>query len=78
MHKKVKEFTVFGRTVRVCVTTARKSCEHFMTIGAGADLFDYVLHIEWWSLILAGKLAFVVGAIGVYLMHYEEVLPSTE
>lgn len=62
------------KEVRLCITTLRKGCEHMMMAGASADMFDFVLHYEAWALILAGKVAFVVGGIGVYLMHYEEVI----
>lgn len=56
----------------VRVRLARKGCEHFCFLGALADFGGSLLHIEWAVFLIAGKLAFVVGALGVYLLHIEE------
>lgn len=66
-----------NKEIKLCVTTWRKSCEHFMFVGAMGDMMDFVFHYEAWALLLAGKVAFVVGGLGVYLMHYEEVIPES-
>lgn len=46
----------------------RKFCEH----GASIDLFGSVFHTEAFVIVIAGKIAFVVGCIAVYLVHFEE------
>jgi hypothetical protein len=59
---------------KVCVVTLRKSCEHTCFFGALIDLLGSMSHLEWTFVVLAGKLAFVLGALAVYLMHFEEQL----
>lgn len=58
----------------VCFRTLRKSCEHFCFLGAFVDFGGALVHFEAAIVILAGKAAFVTGALGVYLLHAEETL----
>lgn len=57
---------------KVYLRPARKGCEHFCFIGAAADAFCYLIHYEAFGVVLLGKLAFAIGALGVYLIHAEE------
>jgi hypothetical protein len=64
---------IFGDKL-VCIKTLRKSCEHSCFCGALIDFLGYLAHTEMVYIVLAGKLAFVLGALGVYLIHSEETL----
>lgn len=77
MQSRVKTYHVpfMGRTrvtLRICLRRARKGCEHFCFLGAAADLGSFLIHVEAPWVALAGKAAFVAGALGVYLIHLEE------
>lgn len=61
-----------GVTLTLHLSTARKGCEHACFLGATADLVGFLAHIEAPFVVLAGKLAFVAGAFGIYLLHAEE------
>lgn len=63
-----------GKEYHLCVTTLRKSCEHTVLSGAVCDFITFSGHYEIHYLEIFGKLAFVVGAVGIYLLHYEEAL----
>lgn len=54
------------------VTICRRTCEHFAFMGAGIDFWGFLNHQEAAFIVGAGKAAFVVGSIGVYLLHAEE------
>lgn len=69
---KIPGFPVF----RYHVKTLRRSCEHFCFLGATVDVFAAAIHFEVFAVILIGKAAFAIGAVGVYLMHYEEAIKS--
>lgn len=62
--------TVLGQPIYI--HTARKSCERMCLVGASIDAFGSMVHLELWFFIMAGKLACVIGALGVYLAHMEE------
>jgi hypothetical protein len=51
---------------------ARQGAEHLCFIGACVDAAGFLIHSEAFVIVLAGKLAFCVGALGVYLLHAEE------
>lgn len=71
---KYKLVHLLGKEYRLCVTTLRKSCEHTVLGGAISDFATYTFHLEVHTLEVFGKLAFVVGALGIYLLHYEETI----
>lgn len=54
------------------IRIVRKTCEHFCFGGAAVDLAGFLTHNEATMIVAAGKIAFVVGSLGVYLMHAEE------
>ena len=54
------------------VRNSRKVCEHITFAGATFDLLGFVAHYEAFIIVFAGKLAFVAGAVAVYLLHAEE------
>lgn len=58
----------------VCVRTLRKPCEHFCFLGATVDAVFALVHVEFFLVAIIGKLAFAVGAFGVYMLHTEEHL----
>lgn len=57
---------------KVYLRPARKGCEHFCFVGAAIDAGCALFHVELFAVVLIGKLAFAVGALGVYLLHAEE------
>lgn len=59
---------------RVVVPLARRACEHICFGGAVVDLIGYCVHWEVFAIIIAGKLAFVAGAVGIYILHTEETI----
>lgn len=59
-------------TPNVCIHLARKICEHCAFAGATVDMIGYLIHFDVFLIVLSGKFAFVVGAIGVYFLHAEE------
>lgn len=60
--------------VTICIRTLRKSCEHFCFLGATVDAVFALVHVKLFMISIIGKLAFAVGAFGVYMLHTEEHL----
>lgn len=54
------------------VVRFRKVCEQACFWGASFDLFGYLIHWEAMVVVLSGKVAFAVGAYGVFMLHSEE------
>lgn len=54
------------------IRNVRRICEHFTFLGASLDTYGYVTHHETFLFVAAGKIAFTVGAVAVYLFHVEE------